>query len=392
MNLVNKAEQFVTELFENFLEFKYTYHNINHTKSVVNAVKEIAAFEKIEGEDLEVLLIAAWFHDTGYTKCKEGHERASVEIATDFLEKNNCSAAFIKKVEDVIMATVFNCNPQTPFQKIICDADYHHLGNQNYFEVASYLRKEWELTNYKTFTDLEWAEGNLNLLEKKHCFFTEYAKRFWKKEKEKNIEQLKENIKAMEEPIADEKEIKKKKKKKNKKLGRGVETLFRVTINNHTRLSDIADSKANILLSVNAVIISVALSVLIPKLDSPGNNYLSLPTFVLLFFSVTSIIFAILSTRPKVTKTDFTEEDVLNKRVNLLFFGNFYKIPYDIFQGEINKMMEDNDYMYGSLAKDLHYLGIILERKYRLLRITYTVFMIGIIASVIAFIYAYKYS
>jgi len=185
---------------------------------------------------------------------------------------------------------------------------------------------------------------------------------------------------------------KKKKKKKKKKLGRGVETLFRVTINNHTRLSDIADSKANILLSVNAVIISVALSVLIPKLDSPGNIYLTLPTFVLLFFSVISIVFAILATRPKVTSTEFTKEDILNKKVNLLFFGNFYKVPYQDYEDEINKMMLDNDYLYNSLTKDLHYLGIILDRKYKLLRITYNIFMVGIVVSVLTFLYAYQHS
>ncbi|MFC4740968.1 Pycsar system effector family protein [Flavobacterium ponti] len=392
MKLVNKAELFVTELFENVLEFKYTYHNINHTKSVVKAVEEIATNEKISEEDLEALLVAAWFHDCGYVECKEGHEEVSSTIVSKFLQENNCDALFIEKVERIILATVFDHKPKDILEKIICDADYNHLGKDCYFEVASHLRKEWELTNYKSFSDLDWAKGNLELLEEKHRFFTNYAQLHWKVGKEKNIKKIKEKIEEMEKPIAEEKETKKKKKKKNKKLGRGVETLFRVTINNHTRLSDIADSKANILLSVNAVIISVALSVLIPKLDSPGNGYLSLPTFVLLFFSVSSIIFAILSTRPKITKTDFTDEDVINKKVNLLFFGNFYKIPYDVFQGEINKMMEDNDYMYGSLAKDLHYLGIILERKYRLLRITYTIFMIGIIVSVLAFIYAYKNS
>ncbi|WP_338375176.1 Pycsar system effector family protein [uncultured Flavobacterium sp.] len=395
MKLVNKAKLYVTELFENILEFKYTYHNINHTKSVVKAAEEIAIHEKIDGEDLEILLVAAWFHDCGYVECKEGHEEVSVRIVSKFLEENDYDIIYIEKVAKIIRATVFNYVPTTILEKIICDADYNHLGKENYFETASLLRKEWELTNYNVCCDLEWAKGNLALLNEKHHFYTEYAKLNWDAIKDKNIQKLKEKIeklKVMERPIVEEKKEKKKKKKKNKKLGRGVETLFRVTINNHTRLSDIADSKANILLSVNAVIISVALSVLIPKLDSPGNNYLSLPTFVLLFFSVTSIIFAILSTRPKVTKSDFTDEDVINKKVNLLFFGNFYRIPYDVFQGEINKMMLDNDYMYGSLAKDLHYLGIILERKYRLLRITYTIFMIGIIASVFAFIYAYKNS
>jgi hypothetical protein len=90
--------------------------------------------------------------------------------------------------------------------------------------------------------------------------------------------------------------------------------LFRVTLSNHTRLSGIADSKANILLSVNAIIISIALSSLIPKLDNAHNSHLVIPTFIMLMFSVVSIIFAILSTRPKVTTGTFTRQDIKDEK------------------------------------------------------------------------------
>lgn len=166
--------------------------------------------------------------------------------------------------------------------------------------------------------------------------------------------------------------------------------MFRVTLNNHTKLSQIADSKANILLSVNAIIISIALSTLIPKLDSPTNAHLIVPTFVMLMFSVISIIFAILSTRPKVTSGLFTRKDIEEKKVNLLFFGNFHKMPLDEYQWAMNVLMKDREYLYNSMIKDLYYLGLVLNRKYKLLRITYTVFMFGIITSVIAFVWAFK--
>jgi hypothetical protein len=155
-------------------------------------------------------------------------------------------------------------------------------------------------------------------------------------------------------------------------------------------LSGIADSKANILLSVNAIIISIALSILIPKLDSPKNVHLMIPTFIMLMSSVTTIIFAILSTRPKVTKGVFSRQDIENQKVNLLFFGNFYKMPLEEYQWAMNEMMKDKDYLYNSMIKDLYYLGVVLEKKYRLLRLTYNFFMIGIIVSVIAFVIAFK--
>ena len=115
-----------------------------------------------------------------------------------------------------------------------------------------------------------------------------------------------------------------------------------------------------------------------------------MPTFVMIVSSVTTIIFAILSTRPKVTKGFFSRQDIEEQKVNLLFFGNFYKMPLDEYQWAMNEMIKDRDYIYNTMIKDLYFLGIVLERKYRLLRVAYNFFMFGIVASVIAFVVAFK--
>ena len=101
------------------------------------------------------------------------------------------------------------------------------------------------------------------------------------------------------------------------------------------------------------------------------------------------MVLSILATRPNVTQGKFTKEDVANKKVNLLFFGNFHQMKLEEFEWGIQEMMNDKDYLYGSLTKDLYFLGLVLNRKYNLLRTTYTVFMIGIIVSVIAFSIAF---
>ncbi|MFV8224414.1 Pycsar system effector family protein, partial [Christiangramia aquimixticola] len=170
---------------------------------------------------------------------------------------------------------------------------------------------------------------------------------------------------------------------------RSIQTLFRVTLRNHIKLSDIADTKANILLSVNAIIISLALANLIPKLEAESNKHLLIPSLILVLFSVASIILSILSTRPNVTTGEFTKEQVKNRNVNLLFFGNYHKMPFDQFKWGMNELIKDKDYVYEMLMLDLHLLGKVLHRKYFLLRLTYTVFMTGIIVSVIAFILAF---
>jgi len=159
--------------------------------------------------------------------------------------------------------------------------------------------------------------------------------------------------------------------------------MYRVTLKNHIKLSDIADTKANILLSVNAIIISVALSNLIPKLDK--NDYLIIPTVIFVFFSIVSMILSVLATRPNVTQGKFTRKDVEEKKVNLLFFGNFHQMSLSEFEWAVNEMIQDKDYIYSALTKDLYFLGIVLNRKYRILRTTYTIFIVGIVLSAIAF-------
>ncbi|WP_316928968.1 Pycsar system effector family protein [Aquimarina agarivorans] len=176
---------------------------------------------------------------------------------------------------------------------------------------------------------------------------------------------------------------------KNESPERSIQTMYRVTLRNHIKLSDIADTKANILLSVNAIIISLALANLIPKLDAPTNSHLLVPSLILVLFSVASIILSILSTQPKVTSGEFTKEQVENREVNLLFFGNFHKMPLETFQWGVNEMIQDKEYIYKMLTKDLYYLGVVLNKKYKLLKITYVVFTIGIILSVVAFIIAF---
>jgi hypothetical protein len=142
---------------------------------------------------------------------------------------------------------------------------------------------------------------------------------------------------------------------------------------------------------VNAIIISIALGSLIPRLDNPSNAHLILTTMILILFSVITIIFAIQSTRPKVTEGKFTRADVEKKRVNLLFFGNFHQVPLQEFTWAVREMMQDKDYLYNSMIKDLYFLGIVLNRKYKLLRKTYTLFTIGIILSVVAFMIAFQF-
>jgi predicted metal-dependent HD superfamily phosphohydrolase len=393
--LISKAENFVTEYLNNNLDSSFVYHNIAHTQRVVNKVYELIEDETLEITDTEKeqLIVAAWFHDTGFTKTIENHENESVKIAEGFLKAEKVSNDNIQAITKIILATKMGYQPKTLLEGLIRDADCAHVSSKKYQDYSALLRKEWELTLNKKVSKAEWLSENIKFLTN-HSFYSPLASSKWEKRKGKNLANLIQNqnkIKANTEKLKQKKAELQFKKEKLDLPDRGIETMFRVALRNHITLSDIADTKANILLSVNAIIISVALSNLLPKLDNPSNSYLIYPTLIFLAFTVASIVLSVLATRPNVTKGQFTKEDVANKKVNLLFFGNFHQMSLKDFEWAMGEMMQDKDYLYGSLTKDLYFLGLVLNRKYNLLRTTYTVFMIGIVVSVIAFAISFRF-
>lgn len=393
MTIEQKAENFVLSLLKEKLPNQYIYHNISHTKRVVDFIREISEFEKIAKKDIQILELAGWFHDVGYINGNDDHEINSAKIAHDFLEKEKTSSATIEKVKKCILITTNTEEPKNIFEKIILDADCGHLGNKNYSEVSELLREEWILLGNDPLTDIEWIENNIDFFTRRHQYYTDYAINNWQATKDKNLAQLYKSLKKLKKEKDRNKqkaEEIKLKKQKARTPERGIETMFRVTLRNHINLSNIADTKANILLSVNAIIISLALSSLIPKLDNPSNHYLIIPTSIFVVFSLVSMALSVVATRPNITSGNFTKEDVKQKKVNLLFFGNFHKVKLNEFEWAMGEMMKDRDYLYSSMTKDLYYLGLVLNKKYKILRITYTIFLIGIIASVVAFAVSFK--
>lgn len=174
---------------------------------------------------------------------------------------------------------------------------------------------------------------------------------------------------------------------KKEKPDRGIETLFRIASRNHMQLSNMADSKAHILLSINSIIISVVLSVLAKRLEQSA--YLVLPTIMLLVVCLVTIVFAVLTTQPKISKGIFTKTQVAKREANLMFFGNFHNMDLQTYEWGVQEIMNDKDYLYSSMTRDVYYLGKVLASKYRYLNMSYKVFMFGLIASVLAFTIAF---
>lgn len=403
---LDKVKHHVHHFFGTKALAQLSYHNLIHTEAVVaNAVK-IANHYRLEDRETFIVVTSAWFHDTGYSTGEAaGHEHRGAEMAAAFLRSEGLDEDVIAEVEGCILATVWPQNPANFLQQVVCDADLFHLGTAEFSDWNKLVRKEAEHRLGRKIDKSEWRKSTIKLLES-HSYQTDYCRDLLDKQKLKNLEKLRQKDLEAESARAEEPEeavhvlpehkakaektflpeIAEGKKQKNDRPDKGIETMFRISSNNHQRLSDMADNKAHIMITTTSIIISVLLSVLVRKLED--NAYLILPTMMLLTVCMVTMVFSILSTRPTIPKGTFTQDDIDRKSVNLLFFGNFYRMSFDEYSSGMQTMMNDRDFLYGSLTKDVYSQGVVLGRKYRLLRVGYNVFMFGIVVSVVAFVIA----
>ena len=402
-HILTTVEEHIKLFFKENIPKKYVYHDLTHTQDVVRVCRQIGLTYGLPMEDLELLQIAAWFHDTGYTDGPEGHEERSVSHAHTFLQNFGYSSKQLDVIGGCIRATKLPQRPLGLLQQIIGDADLSHLGEKSYWMRTARVRQELVVSQNKLMTEEEWVAFELAFMLG-HQYHTDVAKELFEKRKFKHIIQLRKQQMRLNPDTSDIEDLfmfEEEKKSKNtwkqlekdgkhdKKsdMGRGVETMYRTTYNTHNNLSALADHKANLMLSINTIMISITLSTLVPQLGT--STQLILPTIVLLSVCLTAIVFATLSTRPKVTTGEVTLDDIRNKRSNLLFFGNFYNMKLDDFQWGMMEMIKDPDFQYSSMTRDLYFLGKVLAQKYRYLTFCYNVFMFGIILAVILFAIAF---
>jgi predicted metal-dependent HD superfamily phosphohydrolase len=331
--ILRRVKEYIGSTFRSHHMAENTYHNITHTAEVVKAVIEIAKAMNVSAEDIELLQIAAWFHDLGYKDKCIGHEDVSVDYANKFLSDNNFPEKKIEKVVSLIRATKVPHNPQNLLEEIICDADLHHLGEKNFEEKGELYRCEVEKKENISFTQEEWLKKNLQFFNQ-HKFFTPYAKSSFETQKNININKIEKKLKKLKkksEKEGGEKDKMENKKKLEKGAGRTIETMFRntmrthvSTMRTHVSFSSMADTKANIMISVNTLILTILVTIMLRKLDT--NPHLIIPTAMLTITSLVTLVYAILVTRPKVTSGRFTQQEIKEKKVNLLFFGNFFNM------------------------------------------------------------------
>jgi len=193
---IEKTKEYVAGFIgENFTE-KICYHNIDHTLDVVSATEIIGKQCKLSDKDLETVIIASWFHDTGYYLGCENHEETSASIARRYLQNENLDPKVIEQIVNCILSTKIPQNPKTKLEQVICDADLFHLSTERFFEKSELLLRELSYHN-QDLTQENWMIISKEFVEA-HNYHTSYGKKVLCPLLRKNLDLLKSKIVEIE--------------------------------------------------------------------------------------------------------------------------------------------------------------------------------------------------
>lgn len=391
--IITEAEDFVRAIFEEKIPSDiYTYHNWMHTTQVRDEVLLLARMSGVSPSDLEMLNLATLFHDAGFSETYTGHEDVSCRIARDFLEARRYPQERIQAILALIRSTRLDTRPGNHLEALLKDADTSSLGRAHFHIYTNSLRKELNTVQNAVLSKRDWAKANLRFLDE-HAYFSEEGQKRYAARKAENRRLLADELRQIEQHPEgiNGRFLQTKGSEKRNTIGtnKSAQTQFKTALRNHIDLSAIADNKANIMLSVNALIITFALPLLGKEIA--GHKILLFPTVMLLSVCVLSMIFATLATRPIPMKGISTLDDILQKKSNLFFFGNFYKMSFEDYQAGMRATVGDESILDTTIMRDLFFLGKTVGKKYAHLRKCYTVFMYGIILTVVAFVVVFAF-
>lgn len=401
--VLDQMRKHAMEIITNFPE-AVIYHDIDYALRLIKNVERISINENLSQDDTDIAKTVAWAFTTGFDRLKSNFDNGIFENNLTQNAQRNAKVIFNKldigqsELAKKILLALERINmpriPETNIEKVVCDsitADLVCRGDDSilkkiYQEIllhdVNLSKSNWYdvIINMSSQVDLHTQYGKEEIAPKLSDVIESV------KLEQRSIEDATQKVITKELEISD-KELKKLKKRVKNMKGRddrAIQTLMRTTSKNHYTLNEMVDRKANIMITVNSIILSLVISGIIGKaeLEHPIHY---LPVALLALTSISSIVFAILSILPNRTQGKFTEEEIRGKQGNLLYFGNFHEMKQRDYEWGMLQMMNDSEYLYSSMVRDIYYLGKILHSKYSLIRWSLRIFLGGFVVSLITF-------
>ena len=369
---LEKTHQYITNQLLHFVKEKAAGKDLTFTYQLVKVAEDIGRAVGLSEPDMQILLASAWLYELRKDALKTDNLQITANEENILLADSGLTLPEIDKVNSCIAAAQFPQHPRNTVEEVFCDAVASFLAAPDYL-----LQAEKQATAKNTVEAYDWVSNEIKLF-KNQAFYTKYGKKTFSEGKEGNLKLLKKNKKNLTQENTEleglweeNKDLKKNlEKEKEQKASKGIETMFRTTMASHLQLSVMADTKANLLISINAIIASIMISSFLRNINEVP--YLFIPSVLLTLICVITIVFAVLSTRPNI-KTTAPVPD----KIDLLFFGDFVHLSSDNYKHNIRNIMRDHEKLYNTMIDNIYQQGKVLEKKYKLLKNAYTVFMVG---------------
>lgn len=379
------ARQYVLRLYGQRQNPRLLLHNYAFADALVQQVEVISDAQQASETDRCTALLAALFYPTGHLFDYNNPAPYCLKVAQQFLQQSGASEPEQRRVLSSLQRAIRKEMPANEAERLVQDAVTATTYLLKREERMPLLQLERELMLQRSYTKSEWSQQMLDdLLQLK--LYTHHGQATFQPLLARAVHQ---------QQTETEKRIEKEEAKSGRYTSiekkdpvRGTQTYFRTNYRNHINLSAIADNKANIMISVNAILVSVLITFLSYRNIGENSPQILVPVVIFLVTGMASLIFAVLSARPKVTKLNPPGQQPADAKQNLVFFGNFVHLDLDQYEAAMDELFQDTSLLYGNMVRDLYHLGKVLDKKYRFLSISYNIFMVGFIATVTSFIIA----
>lgn len=385
--LADKAREYALKRYNQSTETRLVYHNFHLAGQVASLVREFAA---AEAQDAAVPETAAWIFPLGYLSDYDQPSPKTLEEGIRFCRQAELSEDQAREVMNCLRGAFGPEAQADPASRILHDAVCAARFGPDFMERRPYKKLEQELFQGSAYNLADWNQLQLQELMQVR-YWTGAGKDRYEPILAAHLLEQREEVEKYRKEDSDEEDLPifRKFHLLEKKIPYGgIQTFFRTNYRNHINLSAIADNKANIMISVNAILISVIISAISYKNITETNPMVLMPAVIFLITGLTSLIFAVLSARPKVTQSHDPNAPMEVKKQNIIFFGNFVNMPLEDYEEAVDGVFREGSLLYGNLVRDLYQLGKVLDKKYRYLTISYNIFMVGFAATVITFLLA----
>ncbi len=385
---VLSVKNFIKSLYNDKQDASLVFHNFKKAVEAETIVNELAEEGELQESVRTNATIMAWFYFSGFILDYENAERKTVETIKQFYNTRDFDTGEQERIIQVIQSYWKKEEPRGDDAKLFFDALNSIYFGESFFEYNPIWRLERELTSGKKISKTAWENQLLNrLLQLK--FYTIPAQLRFGQHLSNNILTIKRKIeKRRNEYDLPEASL------PGQRFGniesrtpiRAVQTYLRTAYRNHINLYAIADKKANIMISVNSIMISVVISIVSYRNVIETKPVLLLPTVIFIVSGLSSLIFAVLSARPKLSSAGKKLLKGVERDEDLIFFGNYVQLDEDEFEEAMSNILLDGHLLYGNMIKEVYRLGKVLDSKFKFLTISYNIFMVGFITTILFFL------